>query len=131
MNKFKVLHLILDGTSDHFDKLETMQKPQVKYVNCKAFLCNSDGSCKDDNTSATMLQAIHYYDLIMSSTEVLLFAGSASEITDILIPAITKQPNWSNCLERRHVSSKYYINMYTISNYVYAKMFYMCHSVYF
>ncbi|XP_050514797.1 uncharacterized protein KIAA0825 homolog [Diabrotica virgifera virgifera] len=101
MNKYRILQLALKATSSQFK--EKMEKPVCKNTKCTAFLCNEEGSCKDDNTSSTYLQQIHYYNIILSSTEILLFVGNKQELTDILLPIIILQPDWCHSLERRHV----------------------------
>ncbi|XP_056629865.1 uncharacterized protein KIAA0825 [Diorhabda sublineata] len=101
MNKYKILQIILSSMREYFTLL--MEKPLNKNSTCSYFLCNEEGSCGDENVVSGNLQAIHYYNLILSSTEILLFVGNKTDLMDILLPLIIEQPNWAYCLERRHV----------------------------
>ncbi|XP_057670152.1 uncharacterized protein KIAA0825 [Diorhabda carinulata] len=101
MNKYKILKIILSSMREYFTLL--MEKPLNKNSTCSYFLCNEEGSCGDENVVSVNLQAIHYYNLILSSTEILLFVGNKTDLMDILLPLIIEQPNWAYCLERRHV----------------------------
>ncbi|CAG9854540.1 unnamed protein product [Phyllotreta striolata] len=101
MDKFKVLRLILESSPKNVDV--RMQKPQMKNKKCDAFLCYGDGTCQSDNASATVLEVAHYYELILASTEVLLYVGRSSDLVEILQPVVTEKADWAHCLERRHV----------------------------
>lgn len=80
-----------------------MQKPALEAMICSGFLCKGGGSCTDDFCSFEMLNATHYYNLLMSITEVMLHVCNSEELEDILLPVITKPSNWAKCFERRHV----------------------------
>ncbi|KAJ8940386.1 hypothetical protein NQ314_010734 [Rhamnusium bicolor] len=101
MKKCKVLQLILYLTMSNY--LIEMQKTFAQDFDCGAFLCSGDGSCRNVNISSPTLNSVHYYDLILSATEVLLYVGNDDDFSDILLPIITRNRNWAKCFERRHV----------------------------
>ncbi|XP_023018112.2 uncharacterized protein KIAA0825 isoform X1 [Leptinotarsa decemlineata] len=101
MKKCKILSIILGAIFDEHSK--GVLKPNVKNSECGSFLCNGDSSCRDVVTSSAIYEFTHYYDLISAGTEVMIFVGNESDLSDALLPLIIKQPNWSSCFERRHV----------------------------
>ncbi|XP_018570086.1 uncharacterized protein LOC108910070 [Anoplophora glabripennis] len=101
MKKCKILQLILYLTVDNYTA--EMQKKIARNSACGSFLCSEDGTCRNVNTSSSTLNEVHYYDLISSSTEVLLYMGNDDDLSDILLPIITKNHNWAKCFERRNV----------------------------
>lgn len=102
MRKCKILELILQlaNSQSEFE----IQKPSIVPKICSGFLCKGDGSCNDNLSSSQILNVTHYYNLVLSATEVLLFVGNSEEFETILMPAIIKQKHWPKCFERRHVS---------------------------
>ncbi|XP_060523495.1 uncharacterized protein LOC132700308 isoform X2 [Cylas formicarius] len=98
---FKVLQHLIQA---FFDNLNTeLPKANHKPTDCNGFLCPGDGSCKNVDSSSPILNDVHYYDLIRSLTDIILYIGSDAELNDILISTITKQRCWSKCLDRRQV----------------------------
>lgn len=102
MRKFKILELILQLANSQSDF--EIQKPTIAPKLCNGFLCKGDGSCNDNLSSSKILNDTHYYNLVLSATEVLLFVGNTEEFEAVLLPAIIKQKHWPKCFERRHVS---------------------------
>lgn len=107
MRKFKTLELILQVASGK-SRID-IQKPSVDPKVCSGFLCKGDDSCTDVYRAALVLNPVHYYDLVLSATEVILYVGNCEEFEDILLPVIIKQKDWAKCFERRHVSIYIYI----------------------
>ncbi|XP_044259026.1 uncharacterized protein LOC123007679 [Tribolium madens] len=101
MKNCKLLKLILDISLENFT-IE-IQKPITKSDSCGVFLCSSDGTCKNVDTSVPLLTPLHYYDLIASATTVVLSIGNNEDYSDILFSAISAQPNWAKCFDRRNV----------------------------
>lgn len=102
MRKCKILELILYLANSKSDL--QMQKLHAEPTICSGFLCKGDGSCHDDYSASLVLNNMHYYNLVLFATEVMLYVGSCEEFDDILLPVIIKQTDWSNCFERRHVN---------------------------
>lgn len=102
MRKCKILELILQLANSQSDF--EIQKPIIAPKLCNGFLCKVDGSCNDNLSSSLILNVTHYYNLVLSATEVLLFVGNTEEFEAVLLPAIIKQKHWPKCFERRHVS---------------------------
>lgn len=94
--------MILQMSTNKFS--EEIHRISSEESDCGSFLCNGDGTCKS-SISSSLLTSVHYYDLILSATEVLLYTGNDEEFSDILITAITKHRNWAKCFERRCVSN--------------------------
>lgn len=103
MKKCKILQLILYLTVDNYT-VEMQKKISQDSACCGSFLCSQDGTCRNVNTSSTTLNEVHYYDLISSATEILLYVGNDDDLSDILLPVITKKHDWAKCFERRNVS---------------------------
>ncbi|EEZ98750.1 uncharacterized protein LOC658339 [Tribolium castaneum] len=101
MKNCKLLKLILDLSLQNFT-IE-IQKPVTKSNSCGVFLCSSDGTCKNVDTTVPLLTPLHYYDLIASATTVVLGIGNNEDYSDILFSAISAQPNWAKCFDRRNV----------------------------
>lgn len=102
MRKCQFVKLILSLANSKFELQR--QKPIVEARVCSGFLCKGDGSCTDDYSSSYNLEPIHYYNLVLAATEVILYVTDCEEFEDIIIPEIIKHPEWSSCFERRHVS---------------------------
>lgn len=102
MKNCRILKLILDLSLDKC-KCE-MKKSVLKPASCGAFLCLTDGTCKNVDTSVPIFNQTHYYDLVMSVTDIILSIGNDNDLSDVLLASITKQPNWAKCFDRRHVS---------------------------
>lgn len=101
MKKCKILQLILYLTMERYTV--EMQKKITQDFDCGSFLCSGDGTCRNVNISSPTLNEVHYYDLISSATEVLLYVGNDDDLSDILLPIITKNHHWAKCFERRNV----------------------------
>ncbi|KAH0815199.1 hypothetical protein GEV33_007591 [Tenebrio molitor] len=101
MKNCKLVKLILDLSLENF-ALE-MQQPISKSKSCGAFLCSSDGTCKNIDTSVPCLTPLHYYDLIASATSVILNVGNNDEFSDTLFFSISRERNWAKCFDRRQV----------------------------
>jgi hypothetical protein len=104
MKNCKLVKLILDLSLENF-ALE-MQQPIYKSKSCGAFLCSSDGTCKNIDTSVPCLTPLHYYDLIASATSVILNVGNNDEFSDTLFFSISRERNWAKCFDRRQVRPK-------------------------
>lgn len=104
MRKCRVLDIILSAITDR--TVQETQKMMTDNSDCGGFLCQCDGSCNSIFNSSSLLQPIHYFDVVMSSTEILLYVGDEDDLTEILLKTITKCPNWQNCFEKKHVSSR-------------------------
>lgn len=102
MKNCKLLKLILDLSLENFS-LE-IQQPAGKTDSCGIFLCSSDGTCKNVDTSVLFVTPFHYYDLIASATTVVLSIGNNEDYSDILFSSICMQSNWAKCFDRRNVS---------------------------
>ncbi|XP_063912179.1 uncharacterized protein LOC135129022 isoform X1 [Zophobas morio] len=101
MKNCKLLKLILEFSLENFSA--EIQQPTIRVEPCGFFLCSSDGTCKCIDTSVPFLTPLHYYDLIASVTCVILTIGSNDDFSDILFSAISHQPNWAKCFDRRNV----------------------------
>lgn len=111
MKKCKILQLILYLTVDNYTV--EMQKKISQESACGSFLCSEDGTCRNVNISSPNLNEVHYYDLIASATEILLYVGNDDDLSDILLPIITKNHNWAKCFERRNVSKHIFLICFT------------------
>lgn len=107
----KVLKLVSELSVSNFHT--DIERKISKKKNCGAFLCPSDGTCKNIDTGSIYLNENHYYELILSSSDVILNVGNAEDLDNILLPLIKTNSNWAKCFERRQVR-KFYTPIYNV-----------------
>lgn len=75
----------------------------MKAEDCGNILCSGDGTCKNMDVTSSTLTPNHYYELIMSASQVLLHVGNEEELKEYFVEVVMRYPNWAKCFERRNV----------------------------
>lgn len=103
MRNYTVLRMILQEAIKELTENLNLTKAFKNNLKCNAFLCPKDGTCRTFDTTTQTLQQHHYYEIVVSVTHVFLNSGSIEDLSEILLPAITKDSTWAQCLDRHHV----------------------------
>ncbi|KAH1027558.1 hypothetical protein HUJ05_001042, partial [Dendroctonus ponderosae] len=99
--KFKVLRILLNEFMERSN--QELRKTPLKAEDCGNLLCSGDGTCKNMDITSSTLTPNHYYELIMSASQVLLHVGNEEELKEYFVEVVMRHSNWAKCFERRNV----------------------------